>query len=308
MLAEVLQVISPRPGGLYVDATVGAGGHAAAILEASAPDGLLLGLDLDPEALELAAQRLKPFGSRVRLRLASSHALGDELLSFYDRAADGVLLDLGVSSMQLDRGGRGFSFRQDAPLDMRMGAQVGESAAELLARLSESEMAALFRRLGEEPLAGRIARHLARAREALPLTTTGRLAALVEEAMPRAVRQKQKLHPATRVFLALRLAVNNELGRLESFLAGAPAWLAPGGVLAIISYHSLEDRLVKRALRDAANPCTCPPELPYCVCGKKPLYRLPFRKPRLPGEEEVAANPRARSAKLRAAVRTENPA
>jgi 16S rRNA (cytosine1402-N4)-methyltransferase len=303
MLAEVVEALAPRPGGLYLDGTLGGGGHAAEVLAASAPDGRLLGLDRDPRALELAGRRLKNFSGRIKLVQATFDNLERELTALGAGLADGVLLDLGLSSMQLDEEGRGFSFRRDEPLDMRMGAD-GPGAAELVASLSEGELASLFKRLGEEPLARRVARAIVRERAKEPIATTGRLAEVVEEAMPMAERRKRRLHPATQVFQALRLAVNDELGMLERFLEQAPRLLRPGGRLAVLSYHSLEDRRVKKAITAWANPCTCPPDLPVCACGRRPLF-MPLGKLGRPGEAEVALNPRARSARLRAAVRTE---
>jgi 16S rRNA (cytosine1402-N4)-methyltransferase len=303
MLAEVVEALAPRPGGLYLDGTLGGGGHAAEVLAASAPDGRLLGLDRDPRALELAGRRLKNFSGRIKLVQATFDNLERELTALGAGLADGVLLDLGLSSMQLDEEGRGFSFRRDEPLDMRMGAD-GPGAAELVASLGEGELASLFKRLGEEPLARRVARAIVRERAKEPIATTGRLAEVVEEAMPMAERRKRRLHPATQVFQALRLAVNDELGMLERFLEQAPRLLRPGGRLTVLSYHSLEDRRVKKAITAWANPCTCPPDLPVCACGRLPLFK-PLGKLGRPGEAEVALNPRARSARLRAAVRTE---
>lgn len=304
MLAEVLGALMPRPRGYYVDATLGAGGHAAAILEASAPDGHLLGLDRDPLALELAGQVLSPFGERVSLIRSTFDRLPEHLAARGLKGVDGLLLDLGVSSMQLDQAGRGFAFRHDAPLDMRMGPE-GTSAAELLASLDEDEMARIFTRLGEEPMARRIARALVQARQEAPIASTGRLASLVEQALPAALRRRRQIHPATQVFQALRLYINDELGQLERFLAAAPALLNPGGRLAIISYHSLEDRRVKKALAGYYQRCTCPPRLPRCQCGRLPLFTPLHKKALRPGAGEVADNPRARSARLRAAARTE---
>lgn len=304
MLAEVLAVLAPRPGGLYVDGTLGAGGHAAAVLAASAPGGRLLGLDRDPLALDLAGARLAEFGERVVLKRESFDRMGEAMREMGWEAADGILLDLGVSSMQLDQAGRGFSFRADAPLDMRMGPE-GASAADLLAQADERELARLLKLYGEEPFARLIARALVRARADAPIATTGRLAELVERALPAAERRKRKLHPATQVFQGLRIAVNDEIGRLERFLAALPGLLRPGGRVAVISYHSLEDRPVKRALAGLARPCVCPPRLAVCACGRRPLVELVTPKALRPSAEEVAANPRARSARLRAAARTE---
>lgn len=302
MLAEVTAALAPRPGGLYLDATVGAGGHAAAILEASSPDGRLLGLDRDPGALELAGRNLAAYGERVSLVNATFDRLG-EVQAARGQKASGVLVDLGVSSMQLDRPGRGFSFLRDEPLDMRMG-QDGPGAAELLARMTEPELARAFKELGEDPWARRIAAVVVRQRQKEPIATTGRLARVVEEALPARERARRKLHPATLVFQALRILVNDELGMLDRMLAQVPDCLQPGGVLAVLSYHSLEDRRVKRAMAAWADPCTCPPDLPVCACGRRPLFTLPGKRARRPSAAEVAANPRARSARLRVAVRT----
>ena len=302
MLAEAVRALKPAGGGIFVDGTVGAGGHATAILEASSPDGRLLGLDRDPQAIEAARRRLEPFAERVELVCATFDQLGGLLPGRAPGGVDGILLDLGVSSMQLDGAERGFSFRLSGPLDMRM-SRNGRSANDILAESGEAELTKIFARLGEEPFAARVARHLVKARQKEAITTTARLAGLVEEALPFAVR-KRKIHPATKVFMALRLAVNDELGQLERFLEEAPSWLKPGGRLAIISYHSLEDRRVKRAFNAFAHPCTCPPEFPVCVCGKKPLFTLAGKKAQRPTAGEVEENPRARSARLRAAVRT----
>jgi 16S rRNA (cytosine1402-N4)-methyltransferase len=303
MLAEIRAVLVTRPGGRYVDGTLGAGGHAAAVLAASIPGGRLLGLDRDPLALRLAGARLAEFGERVVLRRASFDRMGEVMRDMGWEAVDGILLDLGVSSMQLDLARRGFSFRQDAPLDMRMGPE-GATAADLLADLEERELAHLLKLYGEEPFAGAIARTLVRARAEAPIATTGRLASLVEASLPAVERRKRRLHPATQVFQALRIAVNEEIGRLDRFLAALPGLLRPGGRVAIISYHSLEDRPVKRALAALARTCVCPPRLAVCACGKKPLVELVTPRALRPTADEVAANPRARSARLRAAERT----
>jgi 16S rRNA (cytosine1402-N4)-methyltransferase len=307
MEAEVIMALRPWPGGFYVDGTLGAGGHAAAILEACAPDGRLLGLDRDAEALDAAAERLGNYGPRARLVQAAFADMESQILAHGDQAADGILLDLGVSSMQLDRAPRGFAFRLNGPLDMRMG-QEGASAADLIAGLEEKELRRAIATLGEEPFAPRIARALVQAREKEPILTTDALARLVEAALPAAERRKRRLHPATQTFQALRILVNDELGQLETFLAALPRLLKPGGRVAIISYHSLEDRRVKRAFKSLAHPCACPPRLAVCACGKKPLLSLPQAKAIKPSEAEVASNPRARSARLRVAVRTEAPA
>jgi 16S rRNA (cytosine1402-N4)-methyltransferase len=303
MLAEVLKALQPRSGGTYVDGTLGAGGHAEAVLEASSPNGRLIGFDRDQSALDLAAGRLAPFGERVSLIPATYDQIGIHLQSQALSGADGILLDLGVSSMQLDQPQRGFSFRHEAPLDMRMGSQ-GETAADLLMRLKQKELTRILGRYGEEPFARRISARLVKERADSPIDTTAKLASLVEAALPAKARRQRKRHPATRVFQALRIAVNDELGQLERFLDEVPGWLNPGGMVCIISYHSLEDRLVKKSLRQMADPCTCPPDLPICACGKKPLVSIPIRKGQVPGRAEISLNPRARSARMRYAVRT----
>ncbi len=304
MLAQVLQNLAPQTPGVYLDGTLGAGGHAEAVLGASPTSAKLIGFDRDPSALMLAQARLERFGERFQAIHTTFDRIGEHLPALAPQGAQGILLDLGVSSMQLDQKERGFSFMGDAVLDMRMGGS-GESAADLLARIKPKELTRLLSRYGEEPFAGRIAAALIRARQEEPITTTARLTGLVEAALPAKARRTRKRHPATRTFQALRIAVNDELGMLERFLDQAPGWLAPGGRLCIISYHSLEDRLVKRSFRTWANPCTCPPGLPVCACGKKPLFTLLGKKVQKPSPQEIEENPRARSARLRGAIRTE---
>jgi len=296
MVAEVLDLLAVQPGGRYLDGTVGEGGHAQAILEASAPDGRLLGLDLDPLALERARQRLAPFGERVRLVRASYARMGEVARQEGFAPVDGILLDLGLSSLQLEGEERGFSFRQEAPLDMRFDPDQPLTARDLVNRLPVGELARLLREYGEERRAWAIARAIVRHR---PVETAGQLARIVEGAVGR----RGRLHPATRTFQALRIAVNRELETLEEGLREAVRLLAPGGRLAVLSYHSLEDRRVKRFFRDMARGCTCPPDLPGCRCGRSPVLRPLTRKPVRPRPEEVRENPRARSARLRAGVR-----
>ena len=282
MVAEVLAGLQCRPGGFYLDGTVGLGGHAAALLAASSPDGQLVGLDRDPEALAAAAARLAPFTSRWRLIQACYSNLAELLAVHQLPAPDGILLDLGLSSAQLEASGRGFSFLRDEPLDMRFDPQdPGPTAADLINRASEAELARIFWEYGEERWARRLARRLVQIRQRRPLTTTGQLVAVIKEVIPPG---PARIHPATRVFQALRLAVNRELDRLAAFLPQAISVLAPGGRLAIITYHSLEDRLVKQAMLAAE------------AAGN---WRRVTKKPVRPSPEEVRANPRARSAKLR---------
>jgi 16S rRNA (cytosine1402-N4)-methyltransferase len=302
MPAEVLELLAPRPGGIYLDGTVGGGGHARLILEASSPDGQLIGLDRDPAALAAAASVLAPFGERVRLCRGSFAVLDETLANLGVPLVDGILLDLGVSSHQLDTPERGFSFREEGPLDMRMDPGQPTSAAELLAQADAAELKRIFRDYGEERWAGRIAREIVRSRSEVALRTTRQLAELVCRTVPGGY-QPQRIHPATRVFQALRIAVNDELEAVPAGLAAALRSLRPGGRLVVISFHSLEDRLVKQGFRAAASPCTCPPRLPVCVCQRKAEVKLLTARGIRPGAAENIANPRARSAVLRAIER-----
>ena len=285
-----------RPGGAYVDGTLGAAGHAARVLELSAPDGRLLGLDADPDALRLAGERLAPFGERAVLVHTNFRRLYDVASEHGFVPAGGVLLDLGLSSMQLDLWERGFSFRRDDPLDMRFDPTRGPSAADLLRELPEEDLANVIWEYGEEPASRRIARAVKRSPE--PVRTSGQLAELVARA---AGRPRGRTHPATRTFQALRIAVNEELDALREGLEGAVRALGPGGRLAVISFHSLEDRIVKTFMREASAECVCPPRQPVCTCDHTPTLRLLGRKAGKAGEEEVEANRRSRSARLRVA-------
>jgi 16S rRNA (cytosine1402-N4)-methyltransferase len=302
MPGEVLGLLAPRPGGTYLDGTVGGGGHARLILEASSPDGRLIGLDRDPVALLAAAARLAPFGERVVLRRGSFANLDEHLAALGLARVDGILLDLGVSSYQLESPERGFSFRDDGPLDMRMDPAYHLTAAGLLASADSEELKRIFRDYGEERWAGRIAREIVRARNAAPLETTRQLAELVCRVVPGG-HVPQRIHPATRVFQALRIAVNDELGALHVGLTMALRHLRPGGRLVVISFHSLEDRLVKQGFRAAASSCDCPPRLPVCICGRKAQVKILTSRGVRPAEAETIANPRARSAVLRAVER-----
>jgi len=300
---EVVEMLAPAPGSLQIDATVGGGGHTERILEATDPDGRLLGLDADGAAIARVDRRLRArFGDRLVLRQANFRELADVAPAAGFPAVDGLLFDLGLSSQQLADRTRGFGFRTGGPLDMRFDASRGAPAADLLAHLDAPELAALFRRYGEEPQAGRIARAIVAARRSAPIETAEQLAALVERVVPVNPRVRRRTHPATRVFQALRIAVNAELDALQSGLAAAMDLLRPGGRLVVLSYHSLEDRIVKRFIAAERKGCVCPPELPVCVCGRNPRLR-PLGKPRTPTLEEIAANPRSRSARLRAAER-----
>jgi 16S rRNA (cytosine1402-N4)-methyltransferase len=292
LLHEVLEGLAVRPEGWYVDCTIGLGGHSRAILEASSPGGRLLGLDADPETLERARLHLSPFGDRVRLvhsnfRNLQQIAHENDLL-----AANGILMDLGLSSWQLADAERGFSFQQAGAADMRFDREEGPSVADLLNTLDETELADIIWRYGEEPGARRIARAIMAAR---PIFTADKLAGVVAGALGR----RGKIHPATRTFQALRIAVNHELEALQEALPQAVQLLAPEGRLAVIAFHSLEDRIVKTFFRDESRNCICPPELPGCVCNHQATVRLVAKKPITPGARELADNPRARSAKLR---------
>lgn len=300
--SEVLAFLEPRAGGVYLDGTIGGGGHARMILEACGPAGRLIGLDRDPEALARAREVLAPFGDRVILRHAN-YADADRVLADLGiEGLDGMLLDLGVSSYQLDAPGRGFSFREEGPLDMRMDPSEGLTAAEVVNGFDVRELTRIFREYGEERHAGRIARRIVAARQKAPLTTTRQLADLVRETVPGG-SIPGRIHPATRVFQALRIFVNRELDHVALGTAGGIDLLKPGGRLVVISFHSLEDRIVKRLFREEAKGCICPPGLPVCACGHQPRVELLTRQGVRPGGEEVAANPRARSAVLRAVRR-----
>jgi 16S rRNA (cytosine1402-N4)-methyltransferase len=298
LLSQVVTALKPSAGGWIVDATVGLGGHARALLEAQ-PGARLLGLDVDSEALALARDRLAAFGRRVVLVNASYASLA-EIASAQDIAnVDGVLFDLGVSSLQLDTPSRGFSFRHDGPLDMRFGRD-GATVADLLTDIEEEELVRALREFGEEPRARRVARAIVRARQKQPIRTTGELNRVVHAALG---QRRGRIDPSTRTFQALRIAINRELESIPSAIDQAARLLRPGGRLAVIAFHSLEDRLVKRALRRLSGRCVCPPGSFACQCRPDRLLEVLTPKPVTPGPEELADNPRARSAKLRVAAR-----
>jgi 16S rRNA (cytosine1402-N4)-methyltransferase len=304
LAVEVVTMLAPAPGSLQLDATVGGGGHTERILEATDPDGRLLGLDADGAAIARVDRRLRPrFGDRLVLRQANFRELAAIAPVAGFAAVDGALFDLGLSSFQLADTERGFGIRAGGPLDMRFDPARGVPAAELLATLDAAELTALFRRFGEEPSAARIARAIVDARRIAPVRTAEELVGLIERVAPHAPRGRRRIHPATRVFQALRIAVNAELEALEAGLAAAVDLLRPGGRLVVLSYHSLEDRIVKRFIAAERRGCTCPPEVPVCVCGRNPRLRLVTRPSLTPSADEIASNPRARSARLRAAER-----
>ena len=296
---ETVDLIDPQRGDVILDATLGLGGHSRLIFERQ-PEARLIGLDQDAAAIEIARRNLAEFGGRVTIVHTNFVGVRKALSELGIDAVNGIMADLGVSSLQFDSETRGFSFRFDAPLDMRMDAE-GEypTAAELLATLSEEEIANTIYQFGEERFSRRIARRIVERREAgSPVATTRELAELVERAVPRS--KKDKIHPATRTFQALRIAVNNELGVLENFLGDSIESLAPGGRLAVISFHSLEDRIVKQAFLKSSGRCQCPPRLPICRCGAEKKIEILTKKPVVPTETELSENPRSRSAKLRA--------
>lgn len=289
----IIHALQPKAGGRYLDGTLGAGGHAWGILTHSAPDGLLLGLDVDPQALALARQRLAEFGSRAQIVQASYTSLDRQLAVLGWEAVDGILLDLGVSSMQLDTAQRGFSFQVEAPLDMRFDPTNPVSAAELVNNLPETELADLIYQYGEERQSRRVARAIVNAR---PLHTTRQLAQVVARATHSG---RPGMHPATRTFQALRIAVNGELEAVERVLPLAVQALKPGGRLAVIAFHSLEDRIVKHYFRLESRDCICPPKQPICTCGHRASLVELTRQPIQADENEISTNPRARSARLR---------
>jgi 16S rRNA (cytosine1402-N4)-methyltransferase len=284
LVDEVCEYLQPAAGRIYVDGTLGLGGHARRILDASAPDGRVIGFDWDEQAIDLARKRLAPYGDRLRIVRSNYADLVAGLAGEGVMAAHGLVLDLGVSSLQLDRAGRGFSFQVDAPLDMRMDMRLQETAAQLIARLSAEELADVFYNFGEERQSRRIAARLVEARKKQPVATTCQLAEIVARAIPRRFHPPS-IHVATRVFQALRIAVNRELNNLVKVLAEAPSVLVPGARMCVLTFHSLEDRIVKQAFAGSRD------------------YKVLTRKPVLPGRQEILANPRARSAKLRVAER-----
>jgi 16S rRNA (cytosine1402-N4)-methyltransferase len=304
LVEEVMMMLAPAPGSLQIDATLGGGGHAERILEASSPDGRLLGLDADAAAIARVRARLGPrFGDRLVLYRANFRDLAAVAPANDFGAVDGLLFDLGLSGFQLADRERGFGIRTGGPLDMRFDASQGIPAAELLASLDAIELTALLRRFGEEPRAPRIARAIIAARQTAPITTAEELAELIVRVAPAGLPGRRRIHPATRVFQALRIAVNSELDALDEALVAAVDLLRPGGRLVVLSYHSLEDRIVKRFFQAERRGCVCPPTVPVCVCGRSPRLRLVTRPSLTPTAAEIAHNPRARSARLRAAER-----
>ena len=303
LLQESLELLRPGLGATVVDATLGPAGHAEALLERIGSDGRVIGIDRDPSAIAFARERLARFGDRFLPLLGDHRNIVEILHAAEVVVVDAVLADLGISSLQLDDPSRGFAFSADGPLDMRMDpASIGPSAADLVATLDESELRDILATWGEERLAGRIARAIVRERSTRPIVTTHALASLVEKAAGPAAR-RFRIHPATRTFQALRIAVNHEVEGIPALVSGAVSLLRRGGRLAVISFHSLEDRAVKSSMNGLAHRCICPPDLPVCGCGRENIVRTLTSRPVVPGPSEIASNPRARSAKLRAVER-----
>jgi len=303
MVEEVMAALSPAPGSFHIDATVGGGGHALRVLEAAMPHGRLLGIDADASAIARTSRRLERFGEAVVLRQAAFERLREVATEAGFSQVDGILFDLGLSSHQLADPSRSFSFRSDGPLDMRFDRADGKPASALVAEMDERDLMILLRRFGEEPHARRISQAIVTQRQAQPIDTGVRLAEVVAGSLPAQRRGRLRSHPATRVFQALRIAVNRELEQLPVALDAAVDLLRPGGRLAVLAYHSLEDRIVKRFVVTERRGCVCPPESPICMCGRAPRLAPLGRQPLRPSDAEVAANPRSRSARLRVAAR-----
>jgi 16S rRNA (cytosine1402-N4)-methyltransferase len=303
LLEEAVDSLDCRPGGIYVDGTLGGGGHAAQILERIMPQGRLVAIDADPEALKEAGARLERYRPNVIFYKGNFREIAAILAALGIERVSGILLDLGVSSHQLETPQRGFSFAHDARLDMRLDQTGGRTASDLVNSLPAEELERIFREYGEERMARRIAAAIVRSRKESPVLRTGELAEIVSRAVPAPAR-RGRIHPATRVFQALRIAVNDELASLEKALADGFELLETGGRFSVISFHSLEDRMVKNYFRSLEKGCTCPPDFPFCTCHKVGRAKLITRKAIKPGDAEIENNPRARSARLRTVMRT----
>lgn len=307
LVNEVIELLKPKRKGFYVDGTIGLGGHASAILQACTPDGHLLGVDLDSEALAIAKDRLsgyKGWFTLIQGNYADLNCILKTIASQFKSwdGVDGVLLDLGVSSLQLDTPSRGFSFTYDGPLDMRMNPTSPSPAMQVVNERSQDKLADIFKRFGEERWSGRIAHRIVQARKLQPITTTLQLAELIQKAIPQKTKGT-RIHPATRVFQALRIYVNDELKNLHLGLDAAVSALKPGGRICVIAFHSLEDRIVKERFRTLARTCICPPKIPICICDHTPSLQILTKRPITPQPDEIQQNPRSRSAKLRVAVK-----
>ena len=298
LLKETVDSLCIRPDGIYVDGTLGGGGHAFEVCRRLGPGGRLIGIDQDQDAIAAASERLAPFGDRAVIVRSNYRQIQDVLEGLQIGRVDGIYLDLGVSSYQLDTAERGFSYREDAPLDMRMDRRNTQTAADLVNGCDESELYRIIRDYGEEKFAKNIAKHIVKARQEKPIETTGELTEIIKAAIPAKMRATGG-HPAKRTFQAIRIALNHELEVLDQSIDTMIQLLNTGGRLSIITFHSLEDRIVKNRFRENENPCICPPDFPVCVCGRVSRGRVITRKPILPSEEELEENKRAKSAKLR---------
>lgn len=298
LLSETIEQLKIKPDGIYVDGTLGGAGHAYEVCRRLSEKGRFLGIDQDAAAIEAAKERLRPFGGRAAIVRSNYCRMKEELELLGISRADGILLDLGVSSYQLDTPERGFTYREDAPLDMRMDQRQERTARDIVNACSEQELYRIIRDYGEDKFAKNIAKHIVKAREGSPIETTGQLAEIISHAIPARIRMTGG-HPAKRAFQALRIELNEELTVLRDSLDTMIDLLNPGGRLCIITFHSLEDRIVKIRFKTNENPCTCPSTFPVCMCGKKPKGRVATKKPLIPDEREMTENPRSKSAKLR---------
>lgn len=301
MREEAIQYLNCAPGKRVVDCTLGGAGHAVAIVKKILPGGLLIGVDRDAGAVENARRQLAPYAENVCLIHDNFVNLSHILFRLEIDSVDAILADLGLSFDQIESSGRGFSFRKDEPLDMRMDTQNTETAADIVNKAGVKRLTRIFKDLGEERWAGRISQKIGEKRKTSPIETTGQLAEIVRGAIPGKEAARRRIHPATKAFMALRIEVNRELEALDSFLNDAVEHLKPGGRICVISFHSLEDRIVKRRFNEFARGCACPRDFPVCVCGKEPVLRVLTRKIRRPSQEEILENPMSRSARLRAA-------
>lgn len=298
LLDEVVENLNIRPGKIYVDGTLGGGGHALEVCKRFGLDGRLIGIDQDADAITAATQRLKAYTNQIHIVRSNFEDMADVLQELGIKSVDGITLDLGVSSYQLDTTRRGFSYREDAPLDMRMDDRQEISAQTVINEYTESELFRVIRCYGEDKFAKNIAKHIVQERQKEPILTTGRLADIVSQSIPMKLK-KQGGHPAKRTFQAIRIEVNRELSVLQEHIGEMIDLLSPGGRLCVITFHSLEDRIVKNAFREAQNPCVCPPDFPVCVCGRESKGKVLTRKPVIPSQKEMEENPRSKSAKLR---------
>ena len=304
MLEEVIESLAIKPNGIYVDGTLGGAGHSSEIVKRLGEDGRLIGIDQDGEAIEAATKRLKPYKDKVTIVRSNYAQMKEVLRDLGIPKVDGILLDLGVSSYQLDNAERGFTYREDVPLDMRMDQRQTKTAKDIVNDYSEMELYHIIRNYGEDKFAKNIAKHIVQARQKAPIETTGQLIEVIKAAIPKKVRATGG-HPAKKTFQAIRIECNRELDVLKDSIDAMIDLLNPGGRLCIITFHSLEDRIVKRAFKKNENPCTCPPNFPVCVCGNVSKGKQLTRKPIIPGEEELEYNKRAKSSKLRVFERAE---